>query len=317
MGDRRGSQIEVCLRGATKPGEAEVKGLIFDFLWHLKKQVYSEDTIRTYVGSIKCFLSRGADIYNPESVKRIPARERWSNATRLIHISAYTALLGMLGRSWKKPICRTTQKIPFIPKEREIDDLIAGSRRKLSAFLQLLKETAIRSGEAVRLEWKDIDLEMRKIILNCPEKRGEPRIFKASPKLVSILNSLPRVNRRVFGGVLARSMARSLSDTRRRLAKKLNNLRLMRFHFHTLRHWKATMLYHQTKDILYVKQFLGHRRIETTMRYIQLEETLFEENEDEFTVRIASSQEEIKGLLEVGFEFICEKDGRLFFRKRK
>ena len=84
-----------------------------------------------------------------------------------------------------------------------------------------------------------------------------------------------------------------------------------------MRYWKATMLYHQTKDILYVKQFLGYRRIETTLLYIQLAEVIFKETVDEFTVRVAKKDEEITKLLEVGFEFICEKDGLLYFRKRK
>jgi hypothetical protein len=38
---------------------------------------------------------------------------------------------------------------------------------------------------------------------------------------------------------------------------------------------------------------------------------------DEFTVKVASKPEEIKALLETGFEYICEKDGLMFFRKRK
>jgi hypothetical protein len=38
---------------------------------------------------------------------------------------------------------------------------------------------------------------------------------------------------------------------------------------------------------------------------------------DEFTVKVVSNPEEIKALLEVGFEYVCEKDGLLFFRKRK
>lgn len=37
----------------------------------------------------------------------------------------------------------------------------------------------------------------------------------------------------------------------------------------------------------------------------------------EFHVKIVQTPKEIKGLLEVGFEYICEKDGLLFFRKRK
>ncbi|MCW3985205.1 MAG: hypothetical protein NWE91_02190 [Candidatus Bathyarchaeota archaeon] len=66
-----------------------------------------------------------------------------------------------------------------------------------------------------------------------------------------------------------------------------------------------------------VKEFLGHKRIEDTMRYIRVVEAIFKEITDEFTVRIARTPKEIQGLLEVGFEYICEKDGLLYFRKRK
>lgn len=51
--------------------------------------------------------------------------------------------------------------------------------------------------------------------------------------------------------------------------------------------------------------------------YLQLAETIFRETDDEFTVRIAKTSEEIKQLLEVGFEYVVDKDGLMFFRKRK
>jgi len=41
------------------------------------------------------------------------------------------------------------------------------------------------------------------------------------------------------------------------------------------------------------------------------------ETTDEFTVRIATKPNEIKSLLEVGFEYVCEKEGTLYFRKQK
>ena len=70
--------------------------------------------------------------------------------------------------------------------------------------------------------------------------------------------------------------------------------------------------------LLYVKRFLGHKKLENTEIYVNIEQTLFGESEnDEFTVKVASAPEEIKQLLEVGFEYICEKGGLLFFRKRK
>ena len=34
-------------------------------------------------------------------------------------------------------------------------------------------------------------------------------------------------------------------------------------------------------------------------------------------LKVASNPNEIKALLEVGYEYVCRKDGLLFFRKRK
>jgi integrase len=148
-----------------------------------------------------------------------------------------------------------------------------------------------------------------------PEKGGNARIFRVSNKLIAMLNNLPKTSQKVFGGTSYKKS--SFFDSRKRLARKLQNPRLQRISFHTLRHWKATMLYHETKDILYVKEFLGHRKIETTLLYVQLAEVIFKETSDEFTVRVASKPEDIQALLEIGFEYVCEKDGLLYFRKRK
>jgi len=38
----------------------------------------------------------------------------------------------------------------------------------------------------------------------------------------------------------------------------------MQIHFHTFRHWKATMEYHKTKAILHVMKVLGHKNINNT-----------------------------------------------------
>ena len=75
--------------------------------------------------------------------------------------------------------------------------------------------------------------------------------------------------------------------------------------------------YHETKDIVYVKEFLGHKSLDTTLLYVQIEKTLFKERNDEFHVKTAKTPEEIKSLLETGFEYVCSKDGLMFFRKRK
>jgi len=68
----------------------------------------------------------------------------------------------------------------------------------------------------------------------------------------------------------------------------------------------------------YVQHFLGHKKLESTEIYINIEHTLFEAGaNDEFTVKVAERPEEIKALLEVGFEYVLQKDSLIFLRKRK
>jgi len=74
------------------------------------------------------------------------------------------------------------------------------------------------------------------------------------------------------------------------------------------------MLYHKTKDILYVKQQMGHKKVETTLKYVQL---LNITEEDEYTCKTATNVEEATDLIENGFEYITEMDGLKIFRKRK
>lgn len=63
--------------------------------------------------------------------------------------------------------------------------------------------------------------------------------------------------------------------------------------------------------------FLGHKNIKNTLIYIQLEQALFKEKSDEFTVRVAQSVKEDKELIEAGFEYVTERDGVKLYRKRK
>ena len=67
-----------------------------------------------------------------------------------------------------------------------------------------------------------------------------------------------------------------------------------------------------------LKEFLGHASLENTLLYIQVERAIFGlSNDDEYEVIATNDKEDIKKLISVGFEYICEKDDLLFFRKRK
>ena len=83
--------------------------------------------------------------------------------------------------------------------------------------------------------------------------------------------------------------------------------------FHTFHHWKATMEYHKTRDILHVKEILGHKSLNNTMLYTQL----ISFKDDEFTAKVAHSEQEVCKLLEAGFEYVCDYGDNKIMRRRK
>jgi integrase len=168
--------------------------------WYMEKQDYAKESVRGNLGALRGLQKRNANVLDPESVKEALAKEqKWSQNRRRNVINAYSSFLKTNNVLWQKPRCNVVRKIPLIPTEQEIDGLIADCPRKLSAFLQLLKETGMRSGEAKGLQWNDVDFERRLITLNEPEKNSLPRLWNnTSPKLLGMVNTLQRTSLRVF-----------------------------------------------------------------------------------------------------------------------
>ena len=69
----------------------------------------------------------------------------------------------------------------------------------------------------------------------------------------------------------------------------------------------------RTKDILYVKKLLGHKRIKSTILYTQL----INFQDYEYSCKVAGTVKEAKELVEAGFEFVTSFEDVKIFRKRK
>ena len=208
------------------------------------------------------------------------------------------------------------QCLPYIPREVELDQMIAGFNKSYACFMQLLKETGFRLSEAKSLTPNDFDLERRIVTLNKPAKRSRPRQFKISNKLALMLAPFVFKTKPcdLIWNLSTQSMSRTFCYRRKALSEKLGNPNLMRISFKTFRHWKATMEYHRTKDILYVKEILGHKNIKNTLIYTYLVDN---EEEDAFIVKVASTLDEFTSLLESGFEYVSDYEGKKIMRKRK
>jgi len=76
-------------------------------------------------------------------------------------------------------------------------------------------------------------------------------------------------------------LVRYFTWARKKLANEYCNPRLLQISFYTFRHWKATTEYHRTKDTIHVQTMLGHKGLNNTLLYINLEHALFVESDSQ------------------------------------
>ena len=253
---------------------------------------------------------------DPDSVKRfIACQEGWSNSYKECVVNAYVHYVRFYGLEWTKPKYKRSERLPNVPSSEQVNKIIAHSGRKYSMIFSVLRDTGLRPVELQRLTLKNIDLE-KGIVYPESAKGGRARALKLKTETLAMLKEY--VSRNDFG-----LNDKMFPDTdivshvfmriRNRLAKRLCEPQLKKFRLYDLRHYYATMLYHRTKDILLVKEKLGHKRLETTLIYTHL----IDFQDEEFTVRAAKSVKEACELIESGFEYVTEMDGAKLFRKRK
>lgn len=260
----------------------------------------------------------GANLLDPEDVKdKIAKYPKWKSPnSKMQAVTTYKSFARFLKIDWEPPKYQQPESLPFIPLEKELDTLINATGKVIGAFLQGLKDTGTDPGELAAIEWIDINPQTKTVAINHPVKGHNARILKISDEFLARINRIPkRDDGKVFANV--RYLISNFTFQRKRIAHAYGNPRLLKITFRTLRHWKGTMEYHKTHDVYHVKKILGHKRLRSTEIYINLEQAVFEEVNDEFHVKVANTLEEACKLLEVGFEYITDMDGCKLFRKRK
>lgn len=293
--------------------EKILSGKLLEFGMYMIKSGLTQGTARNRVYSLNMLLRKGAHLSDPDSVETAVAAERdWSPAYKRQFFNAYAAFCKWAKIDWEKPRITVPEKPIFIPQEAEIDALVSGCGKKTSTLLQLLKETGARIGEAARLQWTDVDFKA-KVVRITPEKGSNPRVLPISDKLIAMLRALPKRE----DGFIFNPKPKTLSDVfwkqRRSLAHKLQNSRLKRITLHTIRHWVGTMTYYKTNSAKHVKYVLGHKRLESTDRYI----SYMGLREESYVIEVAKTMEEAIKLGKDGFELWDTWNGVKIYRKLK
>jgi len=255
-------------------------------------------------------LDKSCNIQDPESVRSWIASRHVTSGRKQNIVDVYSRYAIFSKIAWSRPEYAREDRLPFIPLQKECEQIVDASRNLGQAcYLRLLYETAMRCGEASSLRREDFDFERRTVRV-LPEKKSRPRELRISERLCSMLRTLQAKDKPLPSPEAARHY---LDNTRRTLAETQNNPRFHQIHLHTFRHLRATSLYAQTKDLLYVQKILGHKSIQNTMRYIQL---VSNDEPSAWIVKAASSLDEAKGLLEQGFEYVTDMESVKLFRRR-
>jgi len=296
----------------TTPQPERYKGEIINTLLNATNNGKAKNTVRVFASALRQ-LNSHADLMKPEEVKAYIASAKVCNATKNKLCLAYNWFCKTNRIQWEQPYFKWERKIPMIPTTENINKIIAASSRKYATIFTILTETGVEAHELATTQRKNIDPE-RGIINVTGCKQHNSRSFKLKPATAEMLRTYLAEYTADNPFPNSHAMGEAWRDTRRTLAKNLSQPELNNIPMRNLRHHFATYKYDQTKDVLLVKQLLGHKKLETTMFYTQL---ITFNGEEEYTCKTATNAKEAADLIEHGFTYIQSIDGLHLYRKRK
>jgi integrase/recombinase XerD len=243
--------------------------------------------------------------------------KRCSNAFKECLIEVYDIFMRSIGQHWNKPFYARYDKLPKIPTEEKVNMLISQATPRMALVLSMSRDLGSRPVELAWLTVSDINLQ-NGIVSITGAKHTIGRNGKLKPNTIEMLKQHINkkhlnANDRLFP-TESENISECYRRLRNRLAEKLQDPTFKTIRLYDYRHFKASMEYHKTKDLLYIKQLLGHKDLRTTLRYTQLLENL---GNDEYHCKAAKTINEATQLIENGFEFVTEIDGTKLFKKRK
>lgn len=158
----------------------------------------------------------------------------------------------------------------------EIECLIANAEEPVRAMIITACYTGMRVGELLGLEWKNIDIDRKIIVVEkslvkgrlTTPKNGKTRVIPLSPVVVTALSGLNNKGKYVFRTTGDPKCAYHFSY--RCLQKICKKARVRSVGWHIFRHSFASHLVTGGAPIRAVQLLLGHSTVEMTERYAHL-----------------------------------------------
>jgi site-specific recombinase XerD len=232
------------------------------------------------------FFGQSPDLASPEDLRAFQLHLVETDVSPTTINATITGLGFFFGVTLERPAAlkrmsrvRKPCKLPRVLSVEEVTRLLAGARNlKHRAALAVAYGAGLRASEVVHLKIADID-STRMIVRVVQGKGQRDRYAMLSPSLLELLRAWWRYGQArgtmrpggwLFPGqnpvnpMSTRQLNRAfhIALTAAEIDKRVS--------LHSLRHAFATHLLEQKEDIRVIQVLLGHKKLETTARYVQV-----------------------------------------------
>ncbi|MCX5657771.1 MAG: site-specific integrase, partial [Candidatus Omnitrophica bacterium] len=158
------------------------------------------------------------------------------------------------------------KRLRYLEKE-EIIRLLANCNRHLRSMVVVALNTGMRKGEILGLKWHDVDFRQG-IIYLLDTKNGEKREI---PMNEQAKTALIRVRKHPDSPhIFCKGDGKPFGNVRKSFYTALKKSGIIDFRFHDLRHTFASQLVMSGVDLNTVRELMGHKSLEMTLRYSHL-----------------------------------------------
>ncbi len=240
---------------------------------------YSEVNKRSYERDVRLVKNLAGHFGGKRLCDITPAMVEQYKAARSRQVKAATVNrelaclkhLFTMAIKWDRAMVNPVKEVRFFPSpvgslrvlsREEEQALLDVASPHLRAMIITALNTGMRRGEVLGLMWEDVDFANGYLTVR-KAKNGEVRQIPMSQHLTGTLKSLKRVGPYVHSkkrGVPYGTIVHGF-----RKAVEQSGIRYCRFH--DLRHTFASRLVMAGVDLVTVKELLGHKSLEMTMRY--------------------------------------------------
>jgi len=158
------------------------------------------------------------------------------------------------------------QRLRFLERE-EIEKLLQNCCDHLKPIVIIALHTGMRKGEILGLKWRDVDIQ-RKTINLLDTKNGEKRYVPMNDIAIKTIVAVPKHRDSAY--IFCNQKGEPYGDIKKSFLTAVDKSDIINFHFHDLRHTFASQLVMSGVDLNTVRDLLGHKSLEMTLRYSHL-----------------------------------------------